>query len=121
LIGKPIIALPGGECKRKFGGKSKNRAPQACGTRLYQPNTPALEGTYVNSSELSRVLGIGLGLELYLLTLGQILEALAEDSGEVYENIVAAIVIGNEAVALSGVEPLNSSGIHGKFSLQKNN
>lgn len=105
--------------QEKIRRKIKKPSAAECGTRLYQPDTPALEGTYIDSSELSRVLGIGLGLELYLLALGQIFEALAEDSGEVNKNVIAAIVIGNEAVALSGVEPLNSSGIHGKFFLQK--
>ena len=61
---------------------------------------------------LCAVLGIGLGVKSYLLTLGQGLEALYLNGGEVYENVVATLVIGNKAVALLSVEPLYRTFIH---------
>ena len=66
----------------------------------------------VDCSELCAVLGIGLGVKSNLLTLGQGLKALNLNGGEVYEYIVATLVIGNKAVALLSVEPLNCTFVH---------
>lgn len=77
-----------------------------------QPFRQKSEGTNVDSAQLIGVLGIGLGLKLNLLALGEVLEALDLDGREVNENVVAAVVVGNKAIALTGVEPFNSSAVH---------
>ena len=47
------------------------------------------------------------------LTLFQSLEAISYDSGEMYEYILASLRVGDEAVALSSVEPLYCTLVHG--------
>jgi hypothetical protein len=69
-------------------------------------------GANVDCSELCAVLRIGLGIESYLLTLSESLEALNLDRGEMYEHIVSTVVVGNKAVALFRVEPLDRTVIH---------
>ena len=71
-----------------------------------------LEFNYVNSTKLLAVLRILLGIEGNFLTLFQSLEALAYDSGEVNEYIVAAVVVGNKSVAFLRIEPLNCTVVH---------
>src|SRR5262245_28239221 len=50
-------------------------------------------------------------IELHLLTLGQALEALSLDGGEVDEDILAPFLL-DEAVTLGVVEPLHFSSSH---------
>src|SRR5207342_2738893 len=50
--------------------------------------------------------------ELDLRTLGKGLEALALDAAEVNEEVLAAVVRGDEAIPLGVVEPLHGSGCH---------
>jgi len=78
-----------------------------------------LEFNYVNSAKLLAVLRILLGIEGNFLTLFQSLEALAYDSGEVNEYIVAAVVVGNKSVAFLRIEPLNCTVIHFGTSINK--
>lgn len=54
----------------------------------------------------------------YSLTLFQSLEAIALDSGEMYEYILS-ILTGDEAIAFLRIEPLNSTLVH-CWDLQKN-
>ena len=78
-----------------------------------------LEFNYVNSAKLLAVLRILLGIEGNFLTLFQSLEALAYDSGEVNEYIVAAVVVGNKSVAFLRIEPLNCTVVHFGTSINK--
>src|SRR6185503_1330451 len=57
-------------------------------------------------------LGPFLGLVAHLRTLGQGLEALAEDRGVVDEDVLRAVIGCDEPVALVVAEPLDSSGRH---------
>ena len=66
-----------------------------------------LEFNYVNSAKLLAVLRILLCVESNLLALFKSLEAVAYDCGEVYEYVVAAVVVGDESVAFLRIEPLN--------------
>src|SRR5213078_4702296 len=59
-----------------------------------------------------RALRALLDLVLDLRTLGQALEALAADRAEVNEDVVAAVCLRDEAVALRVVEPLHGSACH---------
>ena len=47
------------------------------------------------------VLGIDLGIIGYLLAFRKGLEAFALNSGEMNENVLAALIVGDEAIALS--------------------
>jgi len=55
-----------------------------------------------------------------LLTLGQGLEATALDGGMMHEDILTAVLRGNEAEALGIVEPLYCSCNHGNTSVWLN-
>ncbi len=66
----------------------------------------------VDGSELCTVLGIRLCVECDFLSLGQSLVAFGLDCGKVNENIIATVIVGNEAVSLLGIEPLNCSLVH---------
>ena len=66
----------------------------------------------VYSAKLCAVLGIGLGVKRYLLALTQRSEALYLDGREVNEHILAALFIGNEAVAFFRIEPFYRTFIH---------
>src|SRR5438309_11973843 len=57
-------------------------------------------------------LGALLDLVLDLRAFGEALEALAGDRAEVNEDVVAAVGLRDEAVALRVVEPLHGSGCH---------
>src|SRR4026208_2249482 len=59
-----------------------------------------------------RTLWAFLDLVLDLRAFGQALEALAGDRAEVNEDVVAAVGLRDEAVALRIVEPLHGSGCH---------
>lgn len=74
---------------------------------------------YVYSAQLLAVLRILLGIEGNFLTLFQSLEALAYDSGEVNEYVVAAVVVGNKSVAFLRIEPLNCTVVHFGTSINK--
>lgn len=63
----------------------------------------------VGSAKLAGVLGVGFRLKGDLLAFFQLFKAIALDGGEVNEDIAASIVIGDEAVALFGIEPFNST------------
>jgi hypothetical protein len=67
----------------------------------------ALFRTDVNRSELSAVLGIGFGIKADLLAFVQGFETLGHDCGEMYENIAAAVVVGDKSESLFIVEPLD--------------
>ena len=71
-----------------------------------------LEFNYVNSAKLLAVLRILLCVESNLLALFKSLEAVAYDCGEVYEYVVAAVVVGDESVAFLRIEPLNCTVVH---------
>src|SRR5919202_2533182 len=59
-----------------------------------------------------RALFTGLGIEGHLRALGQRLEAVGVDAGVVDEEVLTALVRGDEAEALVVVEPLHGSGCH---------
>ncbi len=59
-----------------------------------------LLGNYVYGAELSACLRVGLDIICDCLTFVQRLKPFARDSGEVYENIVAAFSVGNKAETL---------------------
>src|SRR4051794_26991184 len=59
-----------------------------------------------------RALVAGLGVVGHLRALGQRLEAAGVDAGVVDEEVLTALVRGNEAEALVVVEPLHGSGSH---------
>ena len=69
-----------------------------------------LERTHVDGAKFCAVLRILLGLVLDLLALSEGLESVDKNGGEMDEHVVAALVVGYEAVALALVEPLNCSG-----------
>lgn len=71
-----------------------------------------LEFNYVNSAKLLAVLRILLCIESNLLALFKSLEAFAYDCGEVYEYVVAAVIVGDESVAFLRIEPLNCTVVH---------
>ena len=72
----------------------------------------SLQRANVDSAQLAAVLGIGLGFEGNLLAFCQGLEAVDLDSREVYENVFASFIVGNEAVTLVCVEPFYSTVVH---------
>src|SRR5690606_19765113 len=84
------------------------------------PNAPPLRewrGVWIVRSEAADVgslqaLGALLDVELDLLVLGQVAVAVTRDRLEVRENVFAAVVGSDEAEALVGVKPLNSSSCH---------
>ena len=63
-----------------------------------------------------RTLGASGDVELDLLVLVERLVAAGLDGGVVDENVVTAAVLSNEAETLFGVEPLDSSLSHVRFS-----
>src|SRR5215471_6565682 len=81
-----------------------------------------MRSAYTSPSVLPNDLDVaGLGallplgrLELDARALGERLEALAVDRAEVYEDVLAAFVRGDEPVSLRVVEPLHDSGCHMK-------
>ena len=62
-------------------------------------------------ASLGALLALG-RLELDARTLGEGLEALARDRAEMDEDVLAALIRGDEAIPLRVVEPLNGSGCH---------
>ena len=76
-----------------------------------------LELYNIDSTKLLAVLRILLSIESNLLALFESLEAFAYDCREVYEYIIAAVVVGNKSVALFRVEPLNCTVVHFASSL----
>ena len=78
-----------------------------------------LELADVYCTELLAVLRILLGIERNLLTLFQSLEALAYDCREMYEYVVAAVIVGDESVAFLRIEPLNCTVVHFGTSIIK--
>ena len=71
-----------------------------------------LDDSDIDSAELAIVLGIRLCFEGDLLAFLQFLEAITQDRGEVDEDIAAAVIVGDEAVALFRVEPFDSTVQH---------
>src|SRR6185437_10131132 len=76
----------------------------------------SLAGLQLAGGHLAAAL-IALQLVADLLALIQRAEARTFDRGHVNEHVVAAVVGFNEAEALGGVEPLNSTGRHLEYSL----
>lgn len=72
----------------------------------------SLQGTNIGSAELAAVLRVGLGVEGNLLALVEGLVAVYLDSGIVDENVVASVVVGNEAKALFRVKPFDCACVH---------
>ena len=68
-----------------------------------------LHGDDVDSTELATVFGVGFGLERDLLPFLQRAEAFRLNCGEMHEDVVSPLIVGNETVALSVVEPFYSS------------
>lgn len=66
----------------------------------------------VGSANLAAVLRIGLGVKSNLLAFLKGLEALSIDSGEVYENLLAGCIVGDETITLLSVKPFNCTVIH---------
>ena len=66
----------------------------------------ALKLNNVSCAELA-VLRVGLGLKGDLLAFVQRLEAVALNCGEMYEYVLAALIVGDEAVALFCVKPFD--------------
>lgn len=79
---------------------------------LFNSRLFELEFNYVNSAKLLAVLRILLCIESNLLALFKSLEAFAYDCGEVYEYVVAAVIVGDESVAFLRIEPLNCTVVH---------
>ena len=74
--------------------------------------TPQLGCADVDGAQLAAVLGIGLSVVGYLLTLGQSFKTIALNGGKVNEYIAAPVVVGNKAEALALVKPFDSTVIH---------
>ena len=72
-------------------------------------------GNYVYRSQLCAVLGIRLGIERNLLTLIERLEPFGLNCRKVNEDIIAAVVVGNEAIALLSVKPLYRTSVHSGY------
>ena len=66
----------------------------------------------INCTHLAAVLRISFYVEGNLLSLIQGLEAVNHDGREMYEYIIAALIVRDEAVALLSVEPFNGTRIH---------
>lgn len=66
-----------------------------------------LHSNNIYSTKLLGILRILLGLERNLLALFKSLKAFALNSGEMYEYILAALIVANETITLLSVEPLN--------------
>src|SRR5690349_25142628 len=64
-----------------------------------------------------QALGAASGVELDLLVLVERAESARREGAEVREDVGAAVVGGDEAEALVGVEPLDGSGCHVSFLL----
>src|SRR3954451_11146039 len=76
--------------------------------------SPARENRVTDDADVA---GLGtfralLDLVLDLRAFGEALEALTGDRAEVHEDVVAAVGLRDEAVALRVVEPLHGSGCH---------
>ena len=67
------------------------------------------KGDDVHGSQLSAVLGVGLGLERDLLPFLQRAETLCLDCGKVYKHIFAALIGRDKAVTFTVIEPFHSS------------
>ena len=94
----------------------KSRIETRCGFWIqYQ----GLELCNVYSTKFLAVLRILLCLEGNFLTLFKSLVAFTYDCGEVYENIIATVVVGNEAIAFLCIEPLNCTVVHTGTSMKK--
>ncbi len=76
-------------------------------------------GDYIDRAEFCTVFGIGFGVKRDLLTFGKGLEAVNLNCREMDKHIIAAVIVGNEAVALFSIEPLHCSGVHSGYLLQK--
>jgi hypothetical protein len=66
----------------------------------------------VDGTHLFVVLGIGLYFVVDLLAFFQLLEAFTLNGGKMDEYIATAIIVGDEAVAFFGIEPLDSTAEH---------
>jgi hypothetical protein len=77
------------------------------GIRRGRPGPSTLHRLDVSRLQPLRAL---LRFEAHLLIFSQRLEAVASDFGEVSEQVVAALVRGDEAKAFAVVEPLNGAG-----------
>src|SRR5215212_1785487 len=75
------------------------------------PPASAVLGGGEDVLRLGALLPLG-GLELDLRALGERLEAVACDRAVVDEQVLAALVGGDEPIALRVVEPLDGSGCH---------
>ena len=85
-----------------FSGRQNKSA--GC-TRSRRFLTEASDRLYVHGAHLAAVLRVGLDVERDLLALGEGAEAVADNAGEMYEHIVSAFVVGNEAIAFALVKP----------------
>ena len=88
------------------------RKQKTAARRILRPTAfveQILQSNHVHSAQLAAVLGIGLHIVGDLLALVQRTVASTLDSGEVDEHIVAALIVGDEAVALLSVEPFYST------------
>lgn len=92
---------------------------QASGTAFLQSRL--LSRLYVDSASSARVLRISFDIESNSLTLVQSLEAVGYDSGEMYEYVLAALVVGNEAEALICVKPFYCTFAHVRYLLKNFN
>lgn len=94
--------------------KNRNRPNDSvraalCKERFDFGATVLRNGYDINGAKFSAVLGIGFRLKCDLLPFFQRAETIRLNCGEMYENIVSALVIGNESVSFAVVEPFNSS------------
>ena len=69
---------------------------------------------YYNVGSLRSTISFGY-IEGNGLAFLQSLEAISNDAGEMYEYILACLRVGDEAVSLCSVEPLNSTLVHSKL------
>src|SRR5579864_6624821 len=97
------------------GRQSSARMSLQPDVRCRTPSPSNLQRRDVSRLQTLRAL---LRFEAHLLIFSQRLEAVAADFGEVREQVVAALVRGDEAKAFAVVEPLNGTGIH-EESLRK--
>jgi len=100
-----IPEKPGNEKSRPKGG-------------FFQSQGGSLGNADVDRAQLAAVFRVGFGVVGHLLALFQRFIAFALDGGKVHENVVASVVVGNEAKALLSVEPFDSTVIHNQYLLQ---
>lgn len=71
-----------------------------------------LRYTDIYSAQLAAVLGISLGVKRNVLTFSQRLEAITHDSRKMYEYVISAVIVCEEAIAFVCIKPFYCTVIH---------